>query len=174
MALRRIFLATLFTVATVALSATGAVAQDDSSEERENSGGNRVTNSDITGNQTRVGEQRYNTGSRGSGQSSSSMEASGSGGLDTSGASGGAAPAAKASGAAKAKPKSAGSAATTSGGALARTGSYTVQLALLGFGALLVGCLMVRYSWRPRMLVSASATHVREALSALADLHSRA
>jgi hypothetical protein len=180
--LRKVFVGVGLAIALAVASGPAALAQSESASDSGNvvgdniggSSGNNNSGVHQTGGQSRAGNTLNRTSNVNQGSSSIA-----GGVTDNSGATEGAplastsesgAPATKAAGT-KAATKAGGSAAS---GDLARTGAYTVQLALLGFGALLVGCLMVRYSWRPRMLVSASATHVREALTALADLHSRA
>ena len=174
--LRKLFVGIGLAVALGIASGPAALAQSNTGTQTDNTGGNRQAGSSIvnsgrqdqsvrsSGGAGTVGQSgTISTGSSGAG--STSLESTGAAPARTAGT-----PAAKGAGskAASNTPASAGS------GELARTGSFTAQLALLGFGALLAGCLMVRYSWRPRMLVSASATRVRESLSALADLHARA
>lgn len=183
--LRKVFVGVGLAIAFAVASGPAALAQESASDSGnvvgDNIGGSSNNNNGgvhQTGGQSRAGNTLNRTSNVNQGSSSITGGVTDNGapvaGAPLASTSESGAPATKASGAgagAKAAKKSAGA---TASGDLARTGSSTVQLSLLGFGALLVGCLMVRYSWRPRMLVSASATHVREALSALADLHSRA
>ena len=180
--LRKVFVGVGLAVFLAVASGPAAFAQD-SDNSSSNEDGNSVAqsgvrnegvaNSDVTGGQRTAGNNINRASNVNQGSSSIAGGVTSNGAPVSSGA-----PLAATSSSAGAPASSKASASKTPAAAatgdLARTGSYTTQLALLGFGALLVGCLMVRYSWRPRMLVSASATHVREALSALADLHSRA